>query len=76
VTIVRIKQTNGIWEVVKNDSHNRRFTGATTMDISAPVADKTLLETPFSPAGDKVRGTLNNCGNGYTPWGTYLTCEE
>ncbi|NQZ92775.1 MAG: PhoX family phosphatase [Moritella sp.] len=76
VTVVRIKQTNGIWDVVKNDSYNRRFTGATTMDISGPVADKTLLETPFSPAGDKVRGTLNNCGNGYTPWGTYLTCEE
>jgi secreted PhoX family phosphatase len=76
VTVVRIKQTNGIWDVVKNDSHNRRFTGATTMDISGPVANKALLETPFSPTGDKVRGTLNNCGNGYTPWGTYLTCEE
>jgi len=76
VTVVRIKQTNGIWAVVKNDSHNRRFTGATTMDISGPVADKAPLETPFSPNGDKVRGTLNNCGNGYTPWGTYLTCEE
>ncbi|QUM75447.1 PhoX family phosphatase [Moritella sp. 24] len=76
VTVVRIKQTNGMWDVVKNDSHNRRFTGVTTMDISGPVADKALLETPFALDGDKVRGTLNNCGNGYTPWGTYLTCEE
>ena len=76
VTVVRIQQHNGVWDVVKNDSHNRRFTGATVMDISGPVADKTLLETAYSTDGDKVRGTLNNCGNGYTPWGTYLTCEE
>ena len=76
VTVVRIKLTDGIWDVVKNDIHNRRFTGATTMDISGPIANKSLLETAFSTEGNKVRGTLNNCGNGYTPWGTYLTCEE
>ena len=34
------------------------------------------MATKYSPAGKTARGTLNNCGNGETPWGTYLTCEE
>lgn len=76
VTVVRIQLNNGIWDVIESDNFNRRFTGATTMNISGPVATKALLETPLSTDGSEVRGTLNNCGNGYTPWGTYLTCEE
>ena len=41
------------------------------MSFSGPAATSTLLETGKDPLG-----TVNNCANGYTPWGTYLTCEE
>ncbi|MBT1445479.1 PhoX family phosphatase [Shewanella sp. JM162201] len=76
VTVVRIKRVSGEWQVVHNDEHNRRFTGATVFDMAGPVAYSDYLVTAFSADGSQARGTLNNCGNGYTPWGTYLTCEE
>ena len=76
VSVIRVQLIDGTWQVIKDDAHNRRFTAATEMDIAGPLAMTAALVTPFSPAGDKARGTLNNCGNGYTPWGTYLTCEE
>lgn len=76
ISVVRVQLIDGSWQVIKDDAHNRRFTAATEMDVAGPLAMTAALITPFSPSGDKARGTLNNCGNGYTPWGTYLTCEE
>lgn len=46
------------------------------MNFAGVAAGSSLLTTRFSPAGRQTRGTHNNCGNGYTPWGTYLTTEE
>lgn len=76
ISVVRIQLENNHWKLIDNDPLNRRYTGATVMDLSGPVAHTELTTTRFSPDGSQARGTLNNCGNGYTPWGTYLTCEE
>lgn len=58
---------------LKKDKRNRRVHVNTPVEFSGPAAGSALLA---NPAGNEPLGTLNNCANGYTPWGTYLTCEE
>ncbi len=73
VTVIAVGEVNGKWQAVDN-SYNRRITGNTPMTFSGPVtAAHPALQ---SELGNTPKGTLNNCANGYTPWGTYLTCEE
>jgi hypothetical protein len=48
----------------------------TEMTLSGRSRAQPAMVTRFSTDGSKTRGTVNNCANGYTPWGTYLTCEE
>ena len=68
--------TTGQFSVVQDSPFNRRITALTPMVLKGPAAGSTLLQTKFSPAGTDGRGTLNNCANGFTPWGTFLSCEE
>ncbi|GLZ88912.1 hypothetical protein Pres01_49630 [Metapseudomonas resinovorans] len=76
VSVVEIRRNvNGEWEVVPS-RRNRRITAATPMQITGPARGHKLLQTRYSPQGTATRGTQNNCSNGFTPWGTYLTCEE
>lgn len=76
VNIVEIEKTNGSWQVVRNSRYGRRITGNTPMAISGPAAGTPKLKTWADPSGAHVLGTINNCAHGYTPWGTYLSCEE
>ncbi|HEX5638752.1 MAG TPA: PhoX family phosphatase [Burkholderiaceae bacterium] len=77
VSIVEVSRAaDGSWSYRKNSPFNRRIHTLTEMELSGPAAGSTYMETKYSPDGTRTRGTVNNCANGYTPWGTYLTCEE
>ncbi|MGB4115423.1 MAG: PhoX family phosphatase [Polaromonas sp.] len=76
VSIIELAKTAGKFGMVKASGFNRRITAATPMDIAGPARGTAFMKTKFSTNGTQTRGTINNCGHGYTPWGTYLTAEE
>ena len=78
VSIVEVQDAAGTmdWVYVQDSALNRRITPATPTVFNGPVRGSAMLRTVFSPAGTNGRGTINNCANGHTVWGTLLTCEE
>ena len=77
VSVIEVQRNAaGKWEYVKNSTYNRRITGYTPISITGPAAGNNLLKTAADSTGTEALGTLNNCGAGQTPWGTYITCEE
>ncbi|MFW2357706.1 PhoX family protein [Hydrogenophaga sp.] len=76
-SVAHVRRTGaGAWELVRNSQYNRRIHGNTPMSIQGPAAGQPSMQTAADPGGIQVLGMLNNCGNGRTPWGTFLTCEE
>jgi hypothetical protein len=63
---------HGGWKTV-DSKLSRRIHVNTPVTFSGPAEGHPLLQ---NPNGNIPLGTVNNCANGYTPWGTYLTCEE
>ncbi|MCW5669310.1 MAG: PhoX family phosphatase [Hydrogenophaga sp.] len=81
VSVVEVgKNSAGQWEYKLDSLYNRRVTGQSPMRIDGPAAHlgdiRSFMVTAYDTTGATSRGTLNNCGHGKTPWGTYLACEE
>jgi len=88
VSISEVRKVGGRWTLVPNSPFGRRVTANTKMRVSGPAAGHALMKSKkfrIDPAGSvedgvnsgfEANGTMNNCAHGYTPWGTYLTCEE
>jgi uncharacterized protein len=75
-TVVEIERDRRGWKYQRSSRFNRRITGDTPMFITGPAAGHPLMKTTEDNTGRIVRGMLNNCSGGKTPWGTWLTCEE
>jgi len=77
VSVVQVnRNAQGQWTYAQGSAFNRRVHTLTDLVLSGPAAGTSYMVTKYSPNGTRTRGTVNNCANGYTPWGTYLTCEE
>ncbi len=77
VSIVEIARKDGSWHPMRDSRYNRRISPLVTeTTVDGPAAGCNRLKTSADPTGARILGTLNNCGGGVTPWGTYLTAEE
>ncbi|MCF6379229.1 PhoX family phosphatase [Nocardioides KLBMP 9356] len=70
------RKRGDVWTYVPGAPLNRRITLDTVFALDGPAAGSELLRTVADPTGTTVRGTMNNCSGGTTPWGTVLSGEE
>jgi hypothetical protein len=71
-----MRRPDGSWTYDPSSTYNRRIHGFTRIRLTGPAAGDDRLKTADDPSGRTVLGMLNNCGGGYTAWGTVLTAEE
>ena len=76
VSVIEVRLEGAEWRIVRPSPYARRITAQTLCVVAGPATGHALMRTAADPVGRLVRGTYNGCAHGWTPWGTYLTCEE
>lgn len=76
IAVIEVTRNRDGWGYQRDSQRNFRLTPLSPMEISGPARGSDQLVTKYASAGTTTRGTLNNCGTGKTPWGTFLTGEE
>jgi uncharacterized protein len=76
IVLIQRAKRGGPFKYRPLSRYNRRITATTPMRLTGAAAGDDLLKTSEDPTGRRVRGMLNNCAGGVTPWGTVLTAEE
>jgi secreted PhoX family phosphatase len=76
VSIVEVVNEGGNWRIVRPSGFARRLTARTPCRVSGPAAGHPWMRTAADPDGVRILGTYSGCAHGWTPWGTYLSCEE
>ncbi len=76
LSVVEVQTDGKAWAYKADSAFNRRVTTMTPVTLHGPARGSEHLVTKYSPDGTQARGTLNNCGTGRTPWGTFISGEE
>lgn len=66
-SIIEIQKQDDNWTLVKESLYNRRLDAFTKIPFAW---DQPLMQSTTA------MGTMGGCAGGYTPWGTFLSCEE
>jgi secreted PhoX family phosphatase len=76
LSVVEVMSNGKQWTTQPGSAFNRRVTTLTQATLHGPARGSEHLVTKFSTDATLCRGTLNNCGTGKTPWGSFVSGEE
>ena len=76
LAFIEVQSSGKRWAYQQSSAFNRRITTMTPAAIHGPARGSEHLVTRYSADATQCRGTLNNCGTGKTPWGTFVSGEE